>query len=362
MPPADDALDRRRATVRRRRLVAILIAVVAALGCTAVVVFALSTSRRVVVVKVLKKAPPTALPSATGDGEVSPYAPSDAQVAQELKQTEGASTGGTEIESAAGVLDRGADASFAQLNRTLPEKVQIAILPLNSYHVQTLGGDVPAHGWSTTKVPVLAALLKARGSRGLTSSEGASARSAITASSNQSILNLFADLKQIKGGLVGASAYIEGLFRLSGDQETVVATAPPPSGAVTTFGQTEWSPTASVRFMSALGRGCLLSSAMSSYILGLMQEIEASESWGLGSAGFSSVAFKGGWGPERSGDYLVRQVGIVNVGSSRAVAVAIVATPSGSFAAGTETLNRAALWLRHHLRAKSGANASCQSH
>jgi hypothetical protein len=359
MPPADDALEHRRATVRRRRLVAILVAVVAALGVTAVVVFALPTSQRVVVVKVVKKAPPTAHTSATGDGRVSPYAPSDAQVAQELKRTEAASTGGTETGSTAGVLDRGADASFAQLNRTLPEQVQIAILPLNSNHVQTLGGNAPAHGWSTTKVPVLAALIKARGSRGLTSSEDASARAAITASDNQSILDLFADLKQIKGGLVGASAYVESLFRLSGDQQTVVATAPPPSGAVTTFGQTEWTPAASVRFMSSLGRGCLMSSARSSYIVGLMQNIEASESWGLGSAGFRSVAFKGGWGPERSGSYLVRQVGIVNVGSSRAVAVAIVTLPSGSFAAGTETLTRAASWLRHHLRPKSGANASC---
>jgi len=359
MPSASDRPDQRRATVRRRRrlVAAFTIAVVVVFVGTALVVFAFPTSQRVVVVKVVKKAPPpTAHPSAIDHGQVSPGAASDAQVAQELKQTEVASTGGTETGSSSGsvggALDAGAEASFSQLNRTLPERVQIAVLPLSSRSVQILGGSTPAHGWSTTKVPVLAALLRARGSRGLTSSEDASARAAITASDNQSILNF-------KGGLVGASAYIESLFRLSGDQQTIVATAPPPSGAVTTFGQTEWSPAASVKFMSALGRGCLVSSAKSSYILGLMQNIEASESWGLGSAGFRSVAFKGGWGPERSGNYLVRQVGIINVGSPTAAALAIVTLPSGSFATGTETLTRAASWLRSHVRPKPGANTSC---
>jgi hypothetical protein len=76
---------------------------------------------------------------------------------------------------------------------------------------QVLGADTPAHGWSTTKVPVLVALLKARGAQGLSASEKLLAHAAITESDNQSILDLFGDLERIKGGLVGASAYIEGL-------------------------------------------------------------------------------------------------------------------------------------------------------
>ena len=70
---------------------------------------------------------------------------------------------------------------------------------------------------------------------------------------------------------------------------TLVATAPPPPGAVTTFGQTEWSPSESVRFFSALARGCLLSQHYTDYVLGLDAHIEPSESWGLGSrAGLGS--------------------------------------------------------------------------
>jgi hypothetical protein len=89
-----------------------------------------------------------------------------------------------------------------------------------------------------------------------------------------------------------------------------------------------------------------------------MQNIEPSESWGLGSAGFSSVAFKGGWGPENGG-YLVRQSGIVNRGSSSGAAVAIVAF-APSFGAGTEMLTRTASWLSHHLASTSHASAGCR--
>ncbi|HXM87755.1 MAG TPA: hypothetical protein VN889_08975 [Solirubrobacteraceae bacterium] len=207
---------------------------------------------------------------------------------------------------------------------------------------------------------MLVALLKARGAHGLTTSETELAHSAITESNNESILALFGDLEQLKGGLDGASRYVQELFRDSGDRETVVTTAPPPAGAATTFGQTEWRPSAAVKFFRALALGCLLTHAQTSYVLGLMQHIVASESWGLGSAGFSSVAFKGGWGPEPSGDYLVRQSGVIDVGSTSGVAVSIVAFPSsGSFSTGTEMLTETASWLRRELRLVPRSPAGC---
>jgi hypothetical protein len=257
-------------------------------------------------------------------------------------------------------LPAGATASFAQLSATLPGDIELAVAPLGEGSTKVLGADVPAHGWSTTKVPVLVALLKARGARGLTAQENSLAHSAITESNNESILALFGDLEQIEGGLDGASAYIQQLFRQSGDDETLVTTAPPPPGAVTTFGQTEWRPSEAVKFFRALGNRCLLPADQSSYVLNLMGNIEPSESWGLGSAGFSSVAFKGGWGPEPSGAYLVRQSGIIDVGSSRGVAVSIVAFPSsGSFSTGTQMLTDTAVWLRHELRLVPRAAVGC---
>jgi hypothetical protein len=249
------------------------------------------------------------------------------------------------------VLDAAASASFARLVAGLPGRVELAIAPLGAGSPVALGGDAPAHGWSTTKVPVLTALLLAR-EEVLTPEERLWSQSAITKSNNEAVLALFHDLESIEGGLRQASDYVQNLFRRSDDDETIVATAPPPAGAVTTFGQTEWTPSNTVKFFSALARGCLLGPQGTDYVLTLMQHIEPSESWGLGSAGLVHVAFKGGWGPEPTGAYLVRQAGLVDVGSPQAVAVAMIASPpSGprSFEIGTEMLTRTAIWLREHL-------------
>jgi hypothetical protein len=212
-------------------------------------------------------------------------------------------------------------------------------------------------------VPVLVALLRARdadGQRGLTSQEASWAHAAITESSNEAVLELFADLEKIRGGLAGASAYVQASLELSGDQETVVTRAQPPPGAVTTFGQTEWRPSEAVVFYRALANGCLLPAHQTHYVLNLMEHIVPSESWGLGSAHFRSVAFKGGWGPNASGAYLVRQSGIVDVGASRGVAVAIVARPSsGLFADGVQIVTRTANWLHNELLLTPRAPIGC---
>jgi hypothetical protein len=247
----------------------------------------------------------------------------------------------------------------------LPGQIELAATPLGGAgSTVVFGGDAPAHGWSTTKVLVLVSLLRARGAAGLTAQESAWARAAITESDNQSILDLFGDLETAQGGLVGASTYMDGVLRASGDSVTTVTTAPPPPYASTTFGQTAWSPGEAVKFFGALGRGCLLPASQGDYVLGLMQEIVPSESWGLGSAGFTvPVAFKDGWGPQPSGSYLVRQSGIIDVGSSRGVVVAIVAFPDGagetSFTTGTDMLTETAQWLRRELLLTPHQRVAC---
>lgn len=305
--------------------------------------------------------------SARTPGGTLPPATAGVQPGREEPKIYGGPAGQTEAEAAAAsryaapVLAPDASASFATLTAGLPGRVELAVTPLGAGRREVLGLDGAAHGWSTTKVPVLVALLRARGAAGLTSQEHALAQSAITESNNESVLALFGDLEQLKGGLVGASQSMESLLRMSGDNETVVTTAPPPPGAVTTFGQTEWRPGEAVKFFRALALDCLLSPSRTNYVLGLMENIEPSESWGLGSAGFSSVAFKGGWGPESGGGYLVRQSGIIDPRSpSNGVAVAIVAF-APSFGAGTEMLTSTATWLRQHLRLSPRPSAGCTS-
>jgi hypothetical protein len=285
-----------------------------------------------------------------------PGAASLKSVKEALRASERAS-GGPASNASGTVLSADATSSFSQLTSSLPGHIELAVLPLGSGEAFALGGDEAAHGWSTTKVPVLVALMRA--SNGLTVEEQNLARSAITASDNQSILTLFGHLERLAGGLTAASHHVEQELRTSGDRETVVATAPPPPGAATTFGQTQWRPTEAVRFFRALADDCLLPPSQTGYVLHLMKNIEPSESWGLGSAGFGSVAFKGGWGPESNG-YLVRQSGIVDPGSPSGVAVALVAF-APSFSAGTEMITRTASWLKGHLTLSPRATVGCTS-
>jgi hypothetical protein len=257
-------------------------------------------------------------------------------------------------------LKPGARASFARLQRRLAGQgaISLAIRPLGTGPVTILGSDPAMIAMSTSKVLILAALLRDRGgvSR-FDSNELALAHAAITESDNQSILDLFAVLERDRGGLIGASRYATGLLRDSGDRRTTVATGPVPPGYATTFGQTMWTPSAQTRFLRYLALGCLLPRRSTRYVLGLMGAIEPSERWGLGSAGFRAVAFKGGWGP--LGDqYGVRQIGVVGVGRTKAV-VAITVDPAPTFDTGTAVITQVAQWLRANRRHPARPHPSC---
>ena len=199
-----------------------------------------------------------------------------------------------------GAFDRGARASFARLRVRLASEARIAVAvqPLGGGPLQTFGGNPLMPAMSTSKIFILTALLADRGGVGhLTPEQKSLAQTAITESDNDSILALFSDLEADQGGLIGASDYATNLLHKAGDTTTTVSTGPIPAGYATTFGQTPWTPAQEVTFFRALANGCVVPSADADYELGLMGQIIASESWGLGSAGFTHVAFKGGWGP-----------------------------------------------------------------
>jgi hypothetical protein len=262
---------------------------------------------------------------------------------------------------AAPALKATARASFASLrNRLQPEaRIAIAIQPLGLGKVQVLGGDPTMQAMSTSKILILSALLRDRGGvQNMTAEQMLLARAAITQSDNNAILALFSSLEADKGGLLGASAYATSLLRRVGDDQTQVTTAPPPPGYATTFGQTPWTPTAEVRFFRALALGCILPRPNTDFELGLMRTIEPSESFGLGSAGFDQVAFKGGWGPEPAGQYGVRQTGIIGAGDSGLV-VSLIADPVSTFAVGESVLDQVAQWLRGEVRLARRPAGSC---
>ncbi len=243
----------------------------------------------------------------------------------------------------------GAQASFARFAATQPGSIGVAVSPLGAPNVVTFGSLQVGHGWSTMKVPVLVTLLDqlAKGGQRLDAAGQDDATRALHASDNSAAEALFARLEQLDGGVDGASAAVQDTLRRAGDTATLVNTAPNASG-FTTWGQTQWSATGEVTFYRALAAGCLLSPADTSYVLGLMQGVESDQRWGAGSAGYPpsvALGFKGGWGPEDGGGYLVRQSAIVGAGAGRGWVLSYLAKPSdGSFGTGTQMLTALATW------------------
>jgi hypothetical protein len=104
---------------------------------------------------------------------------------------------------------------------------------------------------------------------------------------------------------------------------------------VTTFGQTIWSLSDQVHFLSRAA--C---DSRTTALLDLMNRIEDDQRWGI--AAISDARFKGGWGPSTAGKYLVRQLGLIPA-SNGTLAVALAAEPaSGSFNDGIQALDKLA--------------------
>jgi hypothetical protein len=224
--------------------------------------------------------------------------------------------------------------------------------------VQTVGAAAVAHAWSTSKVLVLVTLLHDYQERGqaLSSQQRAYATRALEQSDNAAIETLFGYLEQIHGGLVAATAALQAVVRASGDEQTSVNSAPNDEG-FTTYGQTRWSVGQEVTFYRALADGCLLDSAQTRYVLGLMRSVVSYQRWGAGSAGYPPslpIAFKGGWGPS-NGRYQVRQTAIIGSGR-RGYVVSYLALPdSGAFDDGVSILTRLAQWARRNLPVRAAA-------
>ncbi len=120
------------------------------------------------------------------------------------------------------------------------------------------------------------------------------------------------------------------------------------------YGQTEWSLDGQVTFASGLA--CARSPA-ARFVTTERGSVTTSQRWGLGR--IAGARFKGGWGPDPRGLYLVRQLGIVpRAGQLVAVAVAVV-PQDGSFARGTDALDAIATWLRSSLSTLPPAQRTC---
>ncbi|QNH96426.1 hypothetical protein [Corynebacterium anserum] len=204
------------------------------------------------------------------------------------------------------------------------------LVPGTSIAVDGVGeaGSVGIPAWSTSKVPVAIAALR---------HDPSNARyinAAISLSDNAAAEAMWSSMGEQAGPLTQA-VLVEG-----GDRSTQVNTVVTRPG-FTPFGQTQWALSDQVHFASQLR--CIKGSETIVQAMG-----EASgQAYGLGT--IPGAIFKGGWGPDPSGSYGVRQFGLVPAGDGY-VAVAIAANSTdGSYEGGQAMLTKVAHKLQAQL-------------
>ena len=145
-----------------------------------------------------------------------------------------------------------------------------------------------------------------------------------------------------------AARRTQSILRASGDGSTVVQSQRVRAG-FTAFGQTRWTLQRQAGFAATLP--C---SSGSASVLSLMRQITPEQRWGLGTLA-TNPAYKGGWGPDANGDYVVRQMGVVSLSDGTRLGVALAAKPAdGSFATGARYLGELAEWLAANVRSGGG--------
>jgi hypothetical protein len=258
---------------------------------------------------------------------------------------------GSEAASGAGGL-----AGFAELEASLPGQVGLAMGSPGSGPAASAGSLTIGSAWSTSKVPVvLRVLQQAGGPSGLSAQQADEIRRALTLSDNEAALSLFGDLEAAYGGAAGAAAAVDEVLAEAGDTTTRVSSVG--RDGFTPFGQTEWSLELQELFMSQLAAGCVGSPDSSAYVLDLMGEV-SSDTWGLGSAGLPA-RWKGGWGPDPDGRYMVRQMGVLDAGGGGTV-VALAALPdNGSFETGQSMATSVAQWAAERAPEFAGPAGGC---
>lgn len=242
-------------------------------------------------------------------------------------------------------------------------RVGVAVRSLAAGALITAGSLPTGVAWSTIKVPLVLARYRLADERHENDRDRIDelAARALTRSDNAAAAELFADIETAKGGLVGASRYVGEELGAAGDHVTKINTVDPGNG-FSTYGQTQWSLSAGTQFYRQLARACVPPRHSIGRVLTLMGSVIPSQRWGIGAVTWpraSTVRFKGGWGPDQTGGYLVRQFGIVQSSDGRGFAVALIARPDDRrFGTGVKVLNDLAAAVAGNVRVSETAVSS----
>ena len=195
---------------------------------------------------------------------------------------------------------------------------QLGVATVRNEEPVAAGFTAPSPAWSTIKVPIAIAAMRAF--PGLEED----ARAAVSASDNAAAQRLY--------DAVGAGP-VDGVL----DQVGLATglNTEPLRPEFSTYGQTQLSVAD-----EAVLAGQLACVEGAGPVLALMGQVDPSQSYGLGTIG---ALFKGGWGPDTAGAYQVRQFGLVPRGDGALAPVAITALPAdGTYETGQAMLSAAA--------------------
>lgn len=165
------------------------------------------------------------------------------------------------------------------------------------------GDDTAYPAWSTSKVPIAVAALRNDPAM------AGPAAAAIVSSNNEAAETLWLSLPD------GAA---DEVFTEAGVPVIMNTEKIRPEFSV--FGQTAWSPSSQATFAANLP--CVPGAAP---VLELMGQVSPDQAYGIGQ--LPGARFKGGWGPDKAGNYQVRQFGRF-IGAEGEVAVALTAIPA----------------------------------
>lgn len=208
------------------------------------------------------------------------------------------------------------DATVAHVESTFGG--QLGIATIGERGPETAGFTAPSPAWSTIKVPIAVAAMRAN--PGLE----ADARAAVSASDNAAAQRLY---DAVGPGAVDAVLDDAGL--------AAHVNTEPLRPEFSAFGQTQLG----VADEAALANTVACVEGADP-VLQFMGQIDPSQAYGLGVAG---ALFKGGWGPDPAGAYQVRQFGLVPRGDGTWAPVALTALPAdGTYETGQEMLTAAA--------------------
>lgn len=202
----------------------------------------------------------------------------------------------------AGVLSA---ADLADFRARFGESAGLAIVALDGSAAQFVGDSRTPYAWSTSKVLVVATLLREVGAvSALTDEQRELVTAALSASDNESAALLMAEIEDRRGGFDAGLAALTDVLRTVGDTTTTASATDDYS-----TGETVWPLSAQAEFVAQLRRGCLLDPTSRDYLFAEMAGVIEEQQWGLGEVG--SPAYKGGWDVDDDDLLYVRQVGVL---------------------------------------------------